>query len=448
MDELYSLKEYFSRYGIVDDAVILKDPMTGRSRGFGFIVYRDPQVASTVLQSHHYLDGKAIDAKRAVPRSEQDRTEKLFVAGIPPEATEQDVTSAFCVYGTVLNTTIMSDRNTGKPRGFGFVTFETTRGIEQALQAIPPMTLHGKVLEVKRAMPKSGRVRAPDYAMSTLLGGDGGGSSSSTTTINQPPTQMDASTARIVKPPAGRPRIRTNVPNQQFRRTSITPPPSDQYPMPTHQYPQPIMSHMAGQQGYLPMYAFHQYGQSMAMPPTLMTQLPMLAHTPSPDEESSRTSPTTMSEGSMTGLPAAVSVEQFETTHQQQQYELQHMHRQMIQPEWQQLQPWHVAQVNNQQQQQPIVYHQQRPIILHQQPAYHFPQLEMRQPMEFYGSANVIYQPTTAQPPHLQQQLIQPSPAGTILYATQGGHWIVPYQQHGYQSETKPHDLPSFEREM
>ncbi|TPX39043.1 hypothetical protein SeMB42_g05933 [Synchytrium endobioticum] len=172
-----SLRAYFEQFGAVETACIMKDPATGRSRGFGFVVFQDSSLVGDILNQQHQLDGKMIDPKRAVPKAEQERTEKLFVAGIPVNTQERDLVRLFSEYGHVLDATIMADRNTGKPRGFGFVTFQDSTGIERALDAAHNVKLNGKLLEVKRAMPKGGRVRPPNHAaLTSAMANTGAGS--------------------------------------------------------------------------------------------------------------------------------------------------------------------------------------------------------------------------------------------------------------------------------
>lgn len=54
------LKEYFSAYGEVVEAVIMKDRTTGRARGFGFVVFADPSVAERVIMEKHNIDGRMV----------------------------------------------------------------------------------------------------------------------------------------------------------------------------------------------------------------------------------------------------------------------------------------------------------------------------------------------------------------------------------------------------
>ncbi|CAO3651571.1 unnamed protein product [Mucor hiemalis] len=130
-----SLRQYFSQFGEVLDCTIMRDPTTQRSRGFAFLTMKEnADIDKIVSQADHQLDGKRIDPKRAIPRDEQDKTEKIFVGGISAEVNEEEFREFFTQFGTVIDATLMLDRDTGRPRGFGFVTFENSNGVEEALK--------------------------------------------------------------------------------------------------------------------------------------------------------------------------------------------------------------------------------------------------------------------------------------------------------------------------
>jgi RNA-binding protein Musashi len=57
---LESLKDYFSQFGEVQECTVMRDSTTGRSRGFGFLTFRDPKTVNTVMVKEHYLDGKIV----------------------------------------------------------------------------------------------------------------------------------------------------------------------------------------------------------------------------------------------------------------------------------------------------------------------------------------------------------------------------------------------------
>jgi RNA-binding protein Musashi len=94
-----------------------------------------------------------IDPKRAIPREEQERTAKIFVGGVSPEASEADFKNFFMQFGRVIDATLMMDKDTGRPRGFGFVTFDGEEAVDRALSR--PLEIYGKPMEVKRAQPRS-----------------------------------------------------------------------------------------------------------------------------------------------------------------------------------------------------------------------------------------------------------------------------------------------------
>ncbi|KAJ1422774.1 RNA-binding domain superfamily [Sesbania bispinosa] len=163
------LKEYFSTYGEVMESVIMKDRTTGRARGFGFIVFSDPAVAERVTKEKHNIDGRMVEAKKAVPRDDQNilsrnsssvhgspgpcRPRKIFVGGLASTVKESDFKNYFDQFGTITDVVVMYDHNTQRPRGFGFITYDS----EEAVDTVLLKTFHelnGKMVEVKRAVPK------------------------------------------------------------------------------------------------------------------------------------------------------------------------------------------------------------------------------------------------------------------------------------------------------
>ncbi|TAQ89391.1 hypothetical protein B7494_g2286 [Chlorociboria aeruginascens] len=181
-----SLKEYFSQFGEVLECTVMRDGASGRSRGFGFLTFKDARTVNIVMVKEHYLDGKIIDPKRAIPRDEQERTSKIFVGGVSQDATEQDFKEYFMQFGRVVDATLMMDKDTGRPRGFGFVTFDSEAAVEACLDS--PLEILGKPIEVKKAQPR-GNMREEEETR----GGRGGrfrkGAGSDENPSNQPQQQ-------------------------------------------------------------------------------------------------------------------------------------------------------------------------------------------------------------------------------------------------------------------
>ncbi|GMI91421.1 hypothetical protein like AT3G07810 [Hibiscus trionum] len=163
------LREYFETFGEVVEAVIMKDRTTGRARGFGFVVFADPAIAEMVVMKEHMIDGRTVEAKKAVPREDQNilnknnigflgssgpsRTKKIFVGGLASMVTESDFKRYFDQFGTITDVVVMYDHNNQRPRGFGFITYDSEEAVDKVLQRTFH-ELNGKMVEVKRAVPK------------------------------------------------------------------------------------------------------------------------------------------------------------------------------------------------------------------------------------------------------------------------------------------------------
>jgi RNA recognition motif-containing protein len=91
-------------------------------------------------------------------------SKKLYVGNISFETTSDDLVQAFSQFGTVLGAQIVSDRETGRSRGFAFV--EMNDGAEAAIAGLNGAQLGGRTLTVNEARPREERPRS---------GGGGGG---------------------------------------------------------------------------------------------------------------------------------------------------------------------------------------------------------------------------------------------------------------------------------
>ena len=92
---------------------------------------------------------------------------KLFVGNLSFNTTENDLQDAFAAHGTVVETNLMMDRTTGRPRGFGFITMSSPEEAEKAIQAMNGAQVDGRALTVNIARPREDRPPG---------GGGGGGS--------------------------------------------------------------------------------------------------------------------------------------------------------------------------------------------------------------------------------------------------------------------------------
>jgi len=148
------LKDYLSKFGEVLDCTIKTDAVTGRSRGFGFVLFKDADAVDRVLElKEHKLDGKLIDPKRAKAMKGKEPPKKVFVGGLSPETTEEQIREYFGTYGDIENIELPVDSKTNERRGFCFVTFveeePVTKLLENRYHDVGP----GKC-EIKVAQPK------------------------------------------------------------------------------------------------------------------------------------------------------------------------------------------------------------------------------------------------------------------------------------------------------
>ncbi len=81
---------------------------------------------------------------------------KLFVGGLPWAADESALREAFEPFGTVQDAVIVTDRDTGRSRGFGFVTFETPDQASAAVDAMNGARIGGRPVTVREARERSG----------------------------------------------------------------------------------------------------------------------------------------------------------------------------------------------------------------------------------------------------------------------------------------------------
>lgn len=130
------LKDYFSKYGEVADCTLKLDPMTGRSRGFGFILFKEAESVDKVTQQKdHKLNGKVIDPKKAkAMKSNKEPVKKIFVGGLSPDTPEEKIREYFEAFGEVDSIELPMETKTNKRRGFCFVTFKEEESVTKIME--------------------------------------------------------------------------------------------------------------------------------------------------------------------------------------------------------------------------------------------------------------------------------------------------------------------------
>ena len=80
---------------------------------------------------------------------------KLFVGGISWGTTEDGLREAFGRFGEIVSATVVTDRDTGRSRGFGFVEFAEDNSATQAIEELDGKDLDGRTIRVNEAHDKS-----------------------------------------------------------------------------------------------------------------------------------------------------------------------------------------------------------------------------------------------------------------------------------------------------
>ena len=146
------LKEYFGQFGDITDVYLLKDPLTQRNRGFGFITFSNQDALGRVAAvPSHILDGKKIDPKRATLKSKN----RVFVGGVSQDCTEDEVKAYFSQFGNVRDITMLMNQRTGWHRGCGFIFFDSEEAVNRVCE-IHFHVIKYKKVECKKAISSLG----------------------------------------------------------------------------------------------------------------------------------------------------------------------------------------------------------------------------------------------------------------------------------------------------
>ncbi len=100
---------------------------------------------------------------------------KLFVGNLDFKVTENDLQDAFAAYGSVVEANLVTDRATGRPRGFAFVTMSSPEEAQKAIDGLNGKDLGGRAIVVNIARPREERPGGGGGGGRRGYGGGGGG---------------------------------------------------------------------------------------------------------------------------------------------------------------------------------------------------------------------------------------------------------------------------------
>uniref|UniRef100_A0A8C6F6V6 Heterogeneous nuclear ribonucleoproteins A2/B1 n=1 Tax=Monodon monoceros TaxID=40151 RepID=A0A8C6F6V6_MONMO len=155
-----SLRNYYKPRGNLIDCVLIRHPASPKPGRFGFVTFSSMAEVDVAMAARpHSIDGKTVAPKRAVPREDYGKLgalvtmKKLFVGGIEEDTDEHHLRDYFEKYGKINAIEIITDRESGKKRGFGFVTFNDHDPMDK-LVLQKDHSINGHHAEVRKALSR------------------------------------------------------------------------------------------------------------------------------------------------------------------------------------------------------------------------------------------------------------------------------------------------------
>lgn len=152
----HQLRAMFEPFGTVVSTKIMMDPVHQSSRGFGFVKFTNPTSASTAIESMHEatVSGKKLSVRHAALTSRSANVGQnsigtpnpnLYIRGLPPSITNEELQQLFAQYGTIEQSRILMDSATGLSKGQAFVRYDSVEAATYSIQALNGYTFDGQI---------------------------------------------------------------------------------------------------------------------------------------------------------------------------------------------------------------------------------------------------------------------------------------------------------------
>lgn len=155
------LAELFIKAGTVEVAEVIYNRDTDQSRGFGFVTMSTVEEAEKAVEMFHRYDinGRLLTVNKAAPRGSRPEREprefepsfRIYVGNLPWQVDDNRLEQLFSEHGKVVSARVVYDRESGRSRGFGFVTMATQTELDDAIAALDGQSLDGRALRVNVA---------------------------------------------------------------------------------------------------------------------------------------------------------------------------------------------------------------------------------------------------------------------------------------------------------
>ncbi|KAL6503109.1 hypothetical protein OROHE_023738 [Orobanche hederae] len=163
----------FEQAGSVEVVEVIYDKISGRSRGFGFVTMSTvEEVEAAAQQFNGYeLQGRVLRVSTGPPppkrentsfqgprgRASSDNTNRVYVGNLAWGVDNHTLETLFSEQGRVTEASVVYDKESGRSRGFGFVTYSSSDEVNKAILSFNGMDLDGRSIRVNRAEPRPQR---------------------------------------------------------------------------------------------------------------------------------------------------------------------------------------------------------------------------------------------------------------------------------------------------
>ncbi|KAJ4913098.1 hypothetical protein Rs2_07719 [Raphanus sativus] len=156
-----ALAMLFEQAGTVEIAEVIYNRETDQSRGFGFVTMSTVEEAETAVEkfNRYDLNGRALTVNKAAPRGSRPERQprvyepafRVYVGNLPWDVDNGRLEQVFSEHGKVVEARVVYDRETGRSRGFGFVTMSNETELNDAIAALDGQNMEGRAIRVNVA---------------------------------------------------------------------------------------------------------------------------------------------------------------------------------------------------------------------------------------------------------------------------------------------------------
>ncbi|KAG2242677.1 hypothetical protein Bca52824_095482 [Brassica carinata] len=156
-----ALAMLFEQAGTVEIAEVIYNRETDQSRGFGFVTMSTVEEAETAVEkfNRYDLNGRALTVNKAAPRGSRPERQprvyepafRVYVGNLPWDVDNGRLEQVFSEHGKVVEARVVTDRETGRSRGFGFVTMSSETELNDAIAALDGQNMEGRAIRVNVA---------------------------------------------------------------------------------------------------------------------------------------------------------------------------------------------------------------------------------------------------------------------------------------------------------